>query len=380
MNNQPLFSNLRLRSRLNQCLHIKRFLKGKGKIKVSLNQEVSPNDVIAVYEISGGFTSINLARELNLSPQIADKNLTRKIGSTFFRGELLASKKSLFGQNFLTAPTDGVLENYNPKTGELRIKFLPKEVELTAGVFGVIDQLDPEKGEILIRTMVTEIFGVLGTGSEKSGHLSVIAGNGDLVNASRITESHREKIVVAGALVLGEALRKAFSLGLKGLISGGINLSDYSALAGSIYGEKKIDTEIGFSVLVTEGFGLIPLGMDIYKIARENEGNFVFLNGDRSTLILPSPDPNSILSIRKIRLPIPTFAKTVLEKEVAELKVGSKVRVVWPPFMGAQGEVLAIDQTPTRLESGIFTFMVTLELQNQKLKVPYTNVEIIQDF
>src|SRR3989344_2497791 len=158
MNNQPLFSNLRLRSRLNQCLHIKRFLKGKGKIKVSLNQEVSPNDVMAVYEISGGFTSINLARELNLSP---------KIGSTFFRGELLASKKSLFGQNFLTAPTDGVLENYNPKTGELRIKFSPKEVELTAGVFGVIDQLDPEKGEILIRTMVTEIFGVLGTGREK---------------------------------------------------------------------------------------------------------------------------------------------------------------------------------------------------------------------
>ncbi len=356
---------------------IKRKLRGEGKILARINTEVSPHDVIGHYKLALGFTKVNLARELNVSVADIPKYLKKAVGQTIFKGELLAFKKGLFGQAEITAPTDGIFESLDPKTGEATFKLIPKEVALTSGVFGVIQNVDYEKGEVIIKSMMTEIYGIFGTGSEKEGFINVVSGAADLVSKEAINETHRGQILVAGSLIQEATIKKAMGCSVSGIICGGLNMDDYSSMATSLYPLKKVGTEIGISIIATEGFGLLPIGDDFHELLKKYSGKFAIIQGNVGRLLLPSDDPNSILSCRKVSLPLKEAMGAKPELVVEELKVGSKVRLIAPPFMAAQGEVLAIDNTPTRLESGILTYLLTVGTRIKKIRVPSSNVEII---
>lgn len=372
-----LKANFRRRVILNKTVYVKRVLPGKLKISVVKNQEVLPHDLLGSSSIIGGFSSINLAQDLKIPASDALKFLQRPIGSTFFKGELMASKKALFHSKNILAPTDCVVESYNSQTGELRVKFLPKETPLIAGVYGIVEQVNPQTCEILIKTSVTEVRGIFGTGGERAGFLSVLNKKGDIINESQIDVSLKGRIVLAGALIYGAALRKASGFGLSGIISGGLNIADYKALVSSASSQKPVG-DIGISIMATEGFGLIPIGDDISQIAETYEGKFVFLNGRLARLWLPTTNPDSILALRKIALPILTQAVSEPNIDIADIKTGLNVRIIWPPFMGSQGKIVSVDNQLTVLESGISTFMITIITPSKKIKVPYSNIEIIQ--
>jgi transcription antitermination factor NusG len=59
------------------------------------------------------------------------------------------------------------------------------------------------------------------------------------------------------------------------------------------------------------------------------------------------------------------------------IKISDRVRITWPPFMGTIGKVIALDNQATKLESGIITYLLTIETSSKKIKVPYTNIELI---
>lgn len=92
---------------------------------------------------------------------------------------------------------------------------------------------------------------------------------------------------------------------------------------------------------------------------------------------MPSNDPDSILSCRKVELPKVGAQGVRPELTISEIKTGLKVRLIWPPFMGMQGIVNHIDNTPTTLDSGISTYMLIIETKTKMIRVPYSNVEII---
>src|SRR3990167_5779136 len=127
MSRVPLFANHRLRINPNVCKIVKRTLKGPGSILAQKNTEVKPHDIIGRYKLTGGFTVINLAKELNVAPADISKYLIKSVGKTIFKGELLASRKSLFSKADIIVPTDSVFENLNNETGEARLKLIPKE-------------------------------------------------------------------------------------------------------------------------------------------------------------------------------------------------------------------------------------------------------------
>lgn len=375
----PYFAGANLRHRIivNKVKLVKRVLPGKGVIMILKNEEVKPEDVLGKYTFSPGFSVVKLAQKLKVSPKEAARYLQRPIGSSIFKGELLALKQGLLGKTEVLAPTDGVLEEYNTQTGELRLKFLAKETKLVSGVYGIVESVDKEKGEVVIKTLVTEIFGIMGSGNERSGQLNILSKPGTLVQPSQITPDMSKHIVVAGSAIYGETLRKATGYGVSGIISGGINAGDFRALAGTVDPRKRVGNDVGISVLVTEGFGLIPIGDDIFKILSQYDQKFVFMKGNTSSIYLPSLNPDSILSLRKVALPQSKSPEVSPELNLAEVSLGQKVRVIWPPFMGAQGVVIAIDKTVTVLESGISTVLITIDTPYKKLKVPFANLEII---
>lgn len=374
---EPLLANRRVRVNSNICMLVKRQLKGPGRIVAQVNTEISPHDVLGHYKLTLGFTKINVAQKLNINPSEIPKHLNKPVGQTIYKGELVASKKGLFNTSRITAPTDGIFESLDQKTGEVTFKMLPKDTSLTAGVFGVVESIDHVKGEITIKTMMTELYGLYGSGNEKEGFINVISGPADLVNKDAITEIHRGQILIAGALILEATIRKALNCSVSGIVGGGLNMDDYLAMVGSLNMEKKLGSEIGLSVIATEGFGIIPIGDDFFDILKKHAGKYAIIQGNIGRILLPSDDPNSILTCRKVALPPNEALGVRPQLSIAEIKLGSKVRLIAPPFMGAQGEVLAIDAKPTKLASGIWTYLITVGSKAKKIQMPFSNVELI---
>lgn len=374
-----LITNKRLRVRKDNFVHIKRKLLGSGNLTASLNQEVTPNDILGRSIANAGFSTIELAKLLGVGNGSAVKYLKKPIGQNIYKGELLAYKKGFFGEKVITSPTDGIIDSYDEKNGFLTIKYITKEIPLTAGVYGIIDMVDTVNGEVLIKTSATQIFGVLGVGDEKSGTLRIINGRNDLINTKQITADLINQIIVTGGFIFADALRKAAGAGVGGVISGGINLSDYQAIGGSVVPKTKALEDIGMSIVITEGFGVLPIGEDIFSALAPHEGRFIFIDGKNRRLTLPNPNADSILSLRKVVLPLQRKDINLADPRLIaeEIKIGSTIRITWPPFMGSQGKVIAIDESPTTLESGIQTYLLLVETQKNKIKIAYQNVELI---
>lgn len=376
MDNFHLSATKRVRIKQNTVTYVHRVLQGKGNLSVITKQEVSPQDIIGTATVSSGYTVFKLALKLGVSNKDAEKYLQRPIGSRFYKGELLALKKGLLDKKIITAPTDCIVESYNPQTGELQLKFLPKEVPLTAGVFGIVEKVEPLTGEVVIKTMVTEVIGLLGSGKERSGILKIVNTPG-LVSSNIITSELTQKVVVFNGLLFGESLRKAVGYGLHGIITGGVNASDYLAMVNTLDPTQKLGNDVGISIMATEGYGGLRIGDDIMNVIQGYQNHFVFIDGNTSRLILPTYNQDSILSLRKVVLPVPKVVAHQEEVSISPLEVGAIIRVIGVPFMGIQGRVIEIDKSPTLLESGISTILLTVDTPSKKIKVPFSNVEII---
>ncbi len=357
--------------------HISRDLSGAGKLNISVGQVVEPHDILGETLVNSGFSSINLARELQVSADQVKKYLQRPIGSTFYKGELLALKKGFLGMKELvvTSPSDCIIEEIDEKSGEIKLKFLPKKVPVFAGMFGVIDQIS-DQGEVLVRTKVNELYGIFGSGRQRFGELKLFGSKDGLTTKSQITPGLKGQILVCGGLILSDGLRQAVVSEVAGIVAGGFNARDIKAICGSIKAQKQVASDIGISVVMTEGFGAVPIGDDIFESLRPCEGHFVFIDGNHHRLLLPASEPDSIISIRKVILPLgkPTLLPKIVS---AALTIGSRVRVIWPPFMGYQGNVVAIDSAPTMLESGVQSVLAMVDMSFRKIKVPIANIELV---
>lgn len=381
MSSLSLMVNRRIRVVHDVITFVRRQLPATGRITAQVGQEVAPSDILGHAMVSPGFRNVNLAAELAVSPSEAIAYLRPKIGQKIFKGELLAYKSSgLFQQKkIMTAPTDALLHSYNDTTGELRLSFLPHQIDLPAAVFGVIEKVNELKGEVLIRTQASEIYGLFGTGKSREGQLKILGNRSDLADRSRMSSGLAGLIVVAGALIYSAALADAVAMGIHGIITGGINASDLKSMSGGrLQLAKQYGTDIGIGLMVTEGFGSVPIGEDIFETLVQFDDRFAILDGNRSRLSLPSSDANCMIKIRNTK--IPGVEKKQVEPipdiEATQLITGFKVRSIGKP-MGDQGEVIAIDSSPTLLPSGVATYLVTVQTHTRKFKVPYSNIEII---
>lgn len=376
-----LYSPLRKRVERDCIVRVFKNLMGIGKINVALGQEVTPSDIIGSGSISAGFRVINLATQLSIPPNQVEKYLTKSMGQTIYKDELLAQKKGFLGnQKVITAPADGVLDYLNPKSGELRMTFLPKKADLPAGVYGIVEGIDNQKGQIVIKIQATLIHGVFGSGRPRDGELHILSKRDELLGPSHISPEHSGRILVTGSLIFKEAISQAISSGVSGIISGGMNSKDYKSMAGGrLIFPKKLDNDIGISIVVCEGFGSIPIGEDIYSVLEGHNGKYVSIDGNKGIVYLPSFESKSMSRVRSTALKPLTAAAINYDSEgvITDLNLGMMVRVIGNTYPGLQGKVIAIDKTETLLPSGIKTYLVTVESKRRKIQVPVANLEVI---
>lgn len=371
------FVPLRIRVEKNIITRITRTLNGKGDLNVQIGQQVAPDEIIGTATFCAGFRIINLSKELGVSPGDAGKFLVKKLNQRIYTGELLALKKGSFlgGKKVVISPSDGIFEFLNPETGELKLSFLPKKKNLLSGVYGIVEQIDKAKGQVTIRTMVTKIRGIFGTGRLRDGILHILGKKDELISKSALKPEYDEYVLAGGSLILKDSISSAISLGVKGIISGGINADDYKAIAGGhLVFPKKLDNDIGMSVVVCEGFGAVPLGDDIFGILSEYEGKFISVDGNKGIINLPS---FSSASLDKVKATILPEIQQESHPGSVELKSGLRIRVVGNSYFGQQGKILAINTAPTLLPSGLKAPLATIETPSKKIQLPVANLEVV---
>lgn len=382
--NMKFFSPMRIRIEKDTIVRIRRLLLGKGIINVTKGQEVVPSDIIGTALISSGYRTLKLAQMLEVSPKEIGKYLKTPIGKKIYKGELLASKSGwMFSRNkIVTSPTDGVLDFINPETGDIRLTLLSRKQDLPAGVYGIVDAVDKDRGQVIIRTQVSIVRGMFGTGGVRDGILQIISKRDELISRSFISPKLDGKILVGGSLVFRDSIISAISGGVSGIITGGINAPDYRGMAGGrLVFPKKLDNDIGISIIVCEGFGSIPIGWDIHEFLSGYDGKFVSIDGNKSIINLPSFESDSIIKVRKTSLRpfqdsnLMNYDESV--SKVLEIKPGSKIRIVGNSYAGEQGKIIAMDKTETILPSGIRTFIATIETKKRRIQVPVANLEVI---
>src|SRR3989304_3365830 len=199
---------------------VRRVLQGKGRLNVNVGQIVTPSEIIGNATTSAGFRILNLSTLLSVFPQDVEKFLAKKIGQRIYKDELLAFKKGwLFGtKKAITSPTDGILDFLNNKTGELKINFLPKKVDLPAGVYGVVEEVDEEKGQVVIRIQASQIYGVFGSGRPRDGTLHILGKKDDLISKDKVQVKYDGCILVGGSLFFKDTITSAISIGVRGFV------------------------------------------------------------------------------------------------------------------------------------------------------------------
>ena len=378
-----LVAPARVRIKKDVIVRLHRSLKGLGVLNVSKGQEVSPSDIIGTAQVSPGFRTINISQALKVSPADVGKYMKRSLGQRIYKGELLAYRDSFFrGKKIVTAPSDGILDFFNPKTGDMRLKFLPKKEDLLAGVYGIVEAVDKQKGQIILRTQASIVHGMLGSGRMRDGILHIIAKRDQLVNSSFILPKYEDHILIGGSLIFKDAISAAISAGISGILTGGINSKDYRGMAGGrLIFPKKLENDIGLSIIISEGFGSTPIGEDIYDVLTKYEGKFASIDGNKALLYLPSFESDSLARVKSTRLPPLTGNELITnedqDQELAEIKPGLPVRIIGNSFPGEQGVILSVDKTETLMPSEIKTFMALVETRRHKIKVPIANCEIL---
>lgn len=328
---------------------IERSLPGAGKILVKPGDEVTPEEVLGEAEVSGGFRKINLGQILGIRD--LGKSLIKKTGEVIYKGEPLARVKKMLGlrSSVYLSPVDGVIEEV--ADGEVTIRFVPGEFKLLAGFGGVVESVEEGKS-VTITSSVTRIRGVVGVGRERFGTIKVVGKAGEFLLPQHLDSSSVGKIVVGGAIVTADTIEKALAIGVKGLVTGGINFHETMGWSEG--------SDIGLSIVALEGYGFHPLSSLVFDEVAKYDGQYGSISGERAEVLIAG---SAVVKEK----PVPPWR---------EVQVGDLVRVVAGSDLGAYGEVAKLPREKSVLPSGIASELVTIKVGSEELQAPWQNLEV----
>lgn len=316
---------------------------------------------------------IPVAKQLQVWPGSLRMYLTVREGAEVRQGGVVAAMPSALGTlEYVYSPISGLVEKVCSRSGTVTIVRPARPTMLDAYIAGTVTDLIPERGAV-IETKGAYVQGIFGLGGEHHGLLSVVArGPGEPLTDGMITEAHAGKVLVGGSHVPLAALRKALAVGAVGVVAGGADVADLSDLIGQPIGVAVTGQEdLDLTLLITEGFGSMPMAAPTFALLQRHDGAVVSINGAtqvragvvRPELIIPGADGSE---------------SGPLDPEAEhQLAVGMRVRVVRKPYFGLWGTVTGLPTEPVAMETEARLKAVELELEDgQRVMVPEANIEL----
>ena len=348
----------------------------KGQVLVERDQRLEAGTVVARTELPGNVQTVNIAARLSIDPAKVPGALLKPIGSSVKAGEVIAMGKSLFGllSQKALAPVDGTLESVSGITGQLILREPPIPVEVNAYVKGRVLEVLAGEG-VMVETEGAFIQGIFGVGGETQGPISIVSqGPEEELRGERLNESHRGRIVVGGSYVSYQTLMRAKALGVAAVVVAGFDDSDLRQLLGKDLGVAITGSEeLGFTLVLTEGFGRIRMAERTWRLLGAHEGGAASVSGAtqiRAGVMRP-----------EIIVPLEAAGESRERAAVhTGLEIGSLLRVIREPYFGRIGTVVELPPELQELESGSKARVLVVEFADDRSQalVPRANVELIE--
>ena len=333
-----------------------RLLPISGKVLVRLNQKVSPNDVIAEANLAREHVLLDVARILGVTSNMADRLIKCKVDDRLAASAVIAVGKGLFPRS-VAAPRGGRVVVVGG--GQVLMEVGETKTELRAGIAGTVAEIIPNRGA-MIQTAGALVQGVWGNGRIDSGLLVNLAEKPDgVLTAGRLDVSMRGFVIIAGMVKDADALKAAADLPVRGLILSGL----YPSLI-------PMAREMRYPIIVTDGFGPLPMNSAAYKLlstsvkleATVNAEAYDRYSGARPEVIIPRP----------------ISAPPATPHEVETFAPGLQVRMRRPPALGMIGTIVAVKPGLTTLLSGLRAPAAEVKLENGETVVaPLVNLEVV---
>jgi hypothetical protein len=244
-------------------------------------------------------------------------------------------------------------------SGQVLMEVGDTRIELRAGLPGVVTQIIPDKG-VVIRTAGALIQGVWGNGRIDNGLMtSLLEKPDDILMADRLDVSLRGSVILAGQVRDLDTLKAAGELPVRGLILSSMP----STLIEPSY-------KMRYPILVTEGFGAIPMNSAAFKLLTTNNKREVTVNADhfdRYTGIRP-----------EVIIPLPISNEPEEPNRYERFELGRQVRMRRPPNAGMLGTISELPTGLSLLPSGLRAPAAEVKLENgDVLLVPLVNLEVV---
>ncbi len=264
-----------------------------GEVLVQLGQSVQADTLVARTEIPGVPIPVRVAARLSIEPQYIHRYMLKQEGEAVDAGEPLALLTSFFGRSkeYVTAPRAGTVESVSPQSGIVVIREPSIPVSTVAYLAGIVAEIIPQEGAV-IEAVAKVVFGTFGIGGERYGRLQVVSPNPEAtLLPEHITKEAAGAVILAGADVSADALRKAASLNVVGIIAGSIDNTALREYLGYEIGVPITGQEDTVTTLIlTSGFGRLPMDAGLWRVLSGHAGEIVSINGTthlRSNLVKP---------------------------------------------------------------------------------------------
>jgi len=356
----------------------KRLLPIKGTVLVSEGDHVEAQKVVAETFMPGEVIPINVANLLSLPPKDLPECMLVNEGDVIELNDPIAETKGIFGlfKNECKCPEQGTVETISDITGQVILRGEPHPVQVMAFVPGTVVEVLPEQG-IVIEADVSFIQGIFGIGGETFGKIHMASEtNKQPLTEDLITPDMEGKIIIGGARITAEGIKKAVEIKAAGIVSGGIDDQDLKDFLGYDLGVAITGSEKkGLTLIITEGFGDIAMAEKTFSLLKMRDGADASITGAtqiragviRPAIIIPVDDS------------MPE-AKHNSDHKVGVLEIGFPVRIIRDPYFGKIGEIHELPAEPEPLDSGTRTRVLRVKLESSEIvTVPRANVELIEE-
>ena len=367
-----------LRVAAHAVIRRERRLPLKGDVLVEQGAAVNADTIVARTELPGNVQTVNVAARLSIDPARVPDSLIAPVGSAVGKGEVIAEGKSLFGllKQRAEAPVSGTIESVSPITGQLILREPPIPVEVQAYVQGVVAEVLPGEG-VVVEAEGALMQGIFGVGGETFGALRLaVASPDEELPAGALRAEHRGCVVVGGSYVSYETLMRARELGIAAVVVAGFDDGGLRKLLGRDLGVAITGAEeLGFTLILTEGFGRIRMAERTWKLLSEHAGQQASVSG--ATQIRAG--------VMRPEIVIPTATapagRMAREASATGIEVGSLLRVIREPYFGRIGRVVELAPELQQLETEAWVRVMKVEFADDHAQavVPRANVELIED-
>jgi len=351
-----------------------RRLPMKGEVIVAVGAPVKAEDVVARTALPGNVKTVNVANLLGLPPADVPGAMLKPAGSSVSENEPIAQSKSLFGLMKATAKanTTGTIEHISEVTGQVTIREAAMPVEMSAYVDGNVVEVLPNEG-VVVETYGALIQGIFGVGGENVGLLSLAVSRPEDVCGADGLGDIKGKVVVVGALADVATIKKAREKGAVAVVAGGISDHDLRQLLGVDLGVAITGSEdLGITVIVTEGFGRLPIANRTFDLLGKLSGHKVSVNG--ATQIRAG--------VLRPEIVVPRTNSGEHEKPDAfggGLTEGMIIRIIREPYFGKLATVTELPPQLMALETEAKVRVLRARLESgEEIVVPRANVEMIE--